>query len=37
MKRMLFILIAVVLATSAIALAGDEAKKEKPAATTLDR
>jgi hypothetical protein len=36
MKRMLFVLMAVVLATSAIALAGDEAaKKEKAAPTTL--
>ena len=35
MKRMLFIVMAVVLATSAIAMAGDEAKKEKAAPTTL--
>ena len=36
MKRMLFVLMAVVLATSAIALAGDDAaKKEKAAPTTL--
>ena len=35
MKRMLIVAIAVVLATSAIALAGDEAKKEKAAPVTM--
>jgi hypothetical protein len=35
MKRTLFIAFAVVLATGAVALAGDEAKKAKPAPVTL--
>lgn len=35
MKRMLFVVMAVVLATSAIALAGDDAKKEKAAPVTM--
>jgi hypothetical protein len=35
MKRILFIVMAVVLTTSAIALAGDEAKKPAAAPTTL--
>lgn len=35
MKRMVFIVMAVVLATSAIALAADEAKKEKAAPMTF--
>ena len=35
MKRMLVVAMTVILATSAIALAGDEAKKEKAAPVTL--
>jgi hypothetical protein len=35
MKRMMFVAMAIVLATTAFALAGDDAKKEKAAPTTL--
>lgn len=35
MKRMMFVAMAIVLATSAFALAGDDAKKEKTAPTTM--
>ncbi len=35
MKKLLFVAMAIVLATSAVVLAGDDAKKEKAAPTTL--